>query len=139
MGATTTIVQAGLRWAEWPPEVPEGLSTARLSSGGYDWHCGQLTLGPIAALQYTYASIDSFSEHGSLAPLNIHTQSAESLRTDIGLIAFYIWQIGKVLVEPNLRAAWEHEAALQEGSVAQFARGCGTGVSPVITQIPQIQ
>jgi outer membrane autotransporter protein len=79
------------------------------SSSGYDWHSGYLTLGPIAALQYTYASIDNFSEHGSLAPLDIHSQSAESLRTDIGLRAYYIWQIGKVLVEPSLRAAWEHE------------------------------
>jgi outer membrane autotransporter protein len=25
------------------------------------------------------------------------------------LRAYYIWQIGKVVVEPSLRAAWEHE------------------------------
>jgi outer membrane autotransporter protein len=78
-------------------------------SGGYDFHCGHLTVGPTAALQYTYVNIDSFSEHGSLAPLDIHSQSAESLRSDFGLRAFYQWQIGKVLVEPSLRAAWEHE------------------------------
>jgi outer membrane autotransporter protein len=68
-----------------------------------------LTVGPIAALQYTYVNIDSFSENGSLAPLDIHSQSAESLRTDLGFRAFYLWQIGKVVVEPSLRAAWEHE------------------------------
>jgi outer membrane autotransporter protein len=54
-------------------------------------------------------NIDSFSENGSLAPLNIHSQSAESLRTDLGFRASYLWQAGKVLVEPSLRAAWEHE------------------------------
>ena len=86
-----------------------GAEYSAFISGGYDFHCGQLTIGPTAALQYTYINIDSFNEHGSLAPLEIHSQSAESLRTDVGLRAFYQWQIGKVLVEPSLRAAWEHE------------------------------
>jgi outer membrane autotransporter protein len=86
-----------------------GAEFSTFISGGYDFHCGQLTVGPIAALQYTYVNIDSFSENGSLAPLDIHSQSAESLRTDFGFRAFYPWLIGKVLVEPNLRAAWEHE------------------------------
>jgi outer membrane autotransporter protein len=86
-----------------------GAQFSTFLSGGYDSHCGHLTVGPTAALQYTYASIDSFSEHGSLAPLNIHSQSAESLRTDFGFRASYLWQIGKVAVEPSLRVAWEHE------------------------------
>ena len=78
-------------------------------SGGYDFHLGNLTLGPIGSLQYTYVDIDSFSEKGSLAPLQFPSQSADSLRTDFGLRAFYLWQIGKIMVEPSLRAAWEHE------------------------------
>jgi len=72
-------------------------------------HCGPLTAGPIASLQYTDVGIDSFSEKGSLAPLAIHSGSAESLRSDVGFRAFYQWQIGKILVEPSLKAAWEHE------------------------------
>jgi uncharacterized protein YhjY with autotransporter beta-barrel domain len=87
----------------------EGAEWSTFISGGYDFHFGQLTVGPIAALQYTYVNINSFSENGSLAPLAIHTRSAESLRTDFGFRAYYIWQLGKVLVEPNLRTAWEHE------------------------------
>ena len=39
----------------------------------------------------------------------IHEGSAQSLRSDIGFRAFYQWQIGKVVVEPSLRATWEHE------------------------------
>ena len=78
-------------------------------SGDYDFHLGNLTLGPIGSLQYTYVNIDSFSEKGSLAPLQFPSQSADSLRTDFGLRAFYLWQIGKIMVEPSLRAAWEHE------------------------------
>jgi hypothetical protein len=31
------------------------------------------------------------------------------LRTYFGARASYLWRVGKVLVEPSLRAAWEHE------------------------------
>jgi len=87
----------------------EGAEWSTFVSGGYDFHFGPLTAGPIAALQYTDVNIDGFSENGSLAPLEIHSGSAESLRSDLGFRAFYQWQIGKMLVEPFLKAAWEHE------------------------------
>ena len=41
--------------------------------------------------------------------MQIHSDSAESLRSDVGFRVFYQWQIGKILVEPSLKAAWEHE------------------------------
>jgi outer membrane autotransporter protein len=53
--------------------------------------------------------IDGFSEKGSLAPMQIHSDSVESLRSDLGFRAFYQWQIGKVVIEPTLKATWEHE------------------------------
>jgi outer membrane autotransporter protein len=87
----------------------EGAEWSTFVSGGYDFHFGHLSVGPIAALQYTYVNIDGFSENGSVAPLAIHSGSAESLRSDFGLRAFYQWQIGKILIEPSLKAAWEHE------------------------------
>jgi hypothetical protein len=31
------------------------------------------------------------------------------MRSDFGFRACYQWQIGKILVEPSLKAAWEHE------------------------------
>ncbi len=78
-------------------------------SGGYDLHFGKLTIGPIGALQYTYVNIQGFNENGSLAALQIASQSADSLRTDLGLRAFYLWQVGKILLEPSLSTTWEHE------------------------------
>jgi outer membrane autotransporter protein len=87
----------------------EGAEWSTFISGGYDFHFGPLTVGPIASLQYTDVGIDSFSERGSLAPLAIQSDSAESLRSDVGFRAFYQWQIGKIIVEPSLKAAWEHE------------------------------
>ena len=44
-----------------------------------------------------------------MAPLAIQSDSAESLRSDVGFRIFYPWQIGKMVVEPSLKAAWEHE------------------------------
>jgi fibronectin-binding autotransporter adhesin len=87
----------------------EGTELSTFVSGGYDFHFGFLTVGPLAALQYTYANIDGFSENGSLAPLRIESNSANSLRSNVGFRLFYQWQVGKVLIEPSLKAAWEHE------------------------------
>ena len=42
-----------------------GAQWSTFASGGYDFQFGQLTAGPIAALQYTDVSINSFSENGS--------------------------------------------------------------------------
>jgi T5SS/PEP-CTERM-associated repeat protein/autotransporter-associated beta strand protein len=78
-------------------------------SGGYDFHLGQLTVGPIGSLQYTNVYLNGFSEQGSLAPLQIHSDSEESLRTDLGLRAFYRLKIGGHVVEPSIKATWEHE------------------------------
>ena len=87
----------------------EGTEWSTFVSGGYDFHFGPLTVGPIAALQYTYAKVDGFRENGSLAPLQIRSNSANSLRSDVGFRLFCLWQIGKVLFEPSLKVAWEHE------------------------------
>ena len=87
----------------------EGAELSTFISGGYDFHFGLLSVGPVAALQYTYANIDGFSESGSLAPMQIQAGSANSLRSDIGFRLFHQWLLGKVIIEPSLKAAWEHE------------------------------
>jgi outer membrane autotransporter protein len=87
----------------------EGAELSTFISGGYDFHVGPLTVGPVAALQYTYANINGFSESGSLAPMQIQSGSANSLRSDVGFRLFYQWQVGKAIIEPSLKAAWEHE------------------------------
>jgi fibronectin-binding autotransporter adhesin len=87
----------------------DGAEFSTFVSGGYDFHFGHLTIGPIASLQYTNVYVDSFSEKGSLAPLSIHSDSEESLRSDVGFRAAYQWQVGTVQVEPFLKATWEHE------------------------------
>ena len=60
-------------------------------------------------MQYTTAHISGFTEHGSLVPLDIHADSEDSLTTDLGAQATYNWQVGKSVVVPLLRLAWQHE------------------------------
>jgi outer membrane autotransporter protein len=78
-------------------------------SAGYDFHCRNLTIGPMASLQYTNVYVSGFSETGSLAPLNIHSDSEESLRSDLGFRALYQCHLGGLVLTPYLTAAWEHE------------------------------
>ncbi len=87
----------------------DGGELSTLFGVGYDWKVGALTIGPTMNFQYTYVGIDGYTEHGSLAPLNIRSQGGESVRTALGFKATYDWKIGGVLVKPELRAAWQHE------------------------------
>ena len=75
----------------------------------YDFHLGSFTVGPLFSIQYTLVHIDRFNEQGSLLPLQIHSDSEASLRTDLGVRASYAFHIGKVSLFPSVTAAWEHE------------------------------
>jgi outer membrane autotransporter protein len=96
------------------------------AGGGYDFHYGGFSFGPVAALQYTYVDISGNSESGSLAPLQIYSKSADSLRTNLGVSASYTATVGKVRVTPSLRATWQHEYLYSSLPIAaQFAGGAG--------------
>ncbi len=79
------------------------------TKAGYNFHFENITVGPIASLQYTYMNIDGFNEKGSLIPLQIHSDSQDSLRTDLGVQVSHAFHIGSVLLIPTVTAAWEHE------------------------------
>jgi outer membrane autotransporter protein len=78
---------------------------------GYDWHNGPWSYGPQLALQYMSASIDPFTEKGSLAPLHIESQAADSLHTQLGANLRYRNYIPPTLtfITPELSLAWQHE------------------------------
>jgi outer membrane autotransporter protein len=105
----------------------DGRDFNAFASGGYEFHCGGWTFGPIASLQYTYVDFSDFTESGSLAPLKIESKSQDSLRTNLGLSASYAWKTGSVLVTPNVRASWQHEYLYGALPIdAQFASGAGS-------------
>jgi len=87
----------------------DGEEFSTFVSGGYDFHFGPMSVGPVGSLQYTNVYLNGFTEKGSLAPLFIHSNSEESLRSDVGFRASYHWSIGKVIVESLLKTTWEHE------------------------------
>jgi outer membrane autotransporter protein len=53
--------------------------------------------------------LSGIGENGSLVPLKIHGDSQDSLRTDVGVQAYYRWHVGNIPVIPAVRLSWEHE------------------------------
>jgi outer membrane autotransporter protein len=76
---------------------------------GYDLHYGDLAFGPTVSMQYTSVHLNGFGENGSLVPLQIHSDSQDSLVTDVGGRAYYKFHLSNIPVIPTVRLAWEHE------------------------------
>jgi fibronectin-binding autotransporter adhesin len=104
----------------------EGSEVNVLAAAGYDWQMGGFSIGPTASFQYTYVDLDGFTESGSAAPLDVDDQNAESIRTAFGVKASYDWKVGRVLVRPEIRLAWQHEYGDTDYSVvSSLASGAG--------------
>jgi outer membrane autotransporter protein len=94
--------------------------------GGYDMHSGHFTVGPVVSAQYTYVSLNSFNEMGSLAPLYITSQSQDSLTSKVGFKVSSAWNVGGVTVTPSVTAGWQHEYLDSSFALdSQFASGAG--------------
>lgn len=105
----------------------EGAEFDGLISGGYDFHAGNWTIGPVASAQYTYVSINHFTENGSLAPLNIPSQNQDSFRTKVGFRTSSVWKLRDVAIIPTLSAEWQHEYGDTSYALdSSFANGAGT-------------
>lgn len=93
---------------------------------GYDFKKGKLTFGPTASFNYTYLGLNGFTEHGSLAPLDIHGGKDESLRTAFGFKVSCECKCGNLMIKPELRAAWQHEFGDSASNLSSsFANGAG--------------
>jgi len=106
----------------------DGGEFSALFGTGYDWKRGGLKFGPIANFEYTYVGVGSFTERGSLAPLDLPNQHQESIRSTIGARASYDWKLPSgVVIRPEIRAGWQHEygdATL--GFDSRFSSGAGS-------------
>jgi outer membrane autotransporter protein len=105
-------------------------------SGGYDFHFKHLTIGPTVAMQYSYMNISGFSEQSSIAPVKVSEDSEESWRTDLGVRAWYNFQVGRVGVRPFGRVAWEHE--FEESALPVTARLVDIPGTPVTVFGPSL-
>ncbi|HXI83317.1 MAG TPA: autotransporter domain-containing protein [Verrucomicrobiae bacterium] len=88
----------------------DGLEWNGLLGGGYDWQNGPWSYGPQLVVQYMSASIDPFTEKGSLAPLHVESQTADSLHTQLGADLRYRSYVRPTLtfITPELSLAWQH-------------------------------
>jgi outer membrane autotransporter protein len=117
--------RAGL--AGTPRGSTDGGEFTAIFGTGYDFKAGALTIGPTADFGYTYLGLGSFTERGSLAPLNFPDQHQESISSILGAKASYDWKIGKITVRPELRLGWRHEYGdATPGLISDFASGAGS-------------
>lgn len=104
-----------------------GLAMTALLGGGYEWQNGSLKIGSQANLQYMSAAIDSFTEEGSLTPLQIQSQSADALLSQLGVDLRYSHLVNQwIYVTPQFFLGWRHHFSGDRLQVdSRFASGAG--------------
>jgi uncharacterized protein YhjY with autotransporter beta-barrel domain len=116
--------------------APEGNQGTANIDGGYDFHCGALTYGPLAGVQYTHLSVDGYNESGSIADLSVNGQDSDSLRSRLGgRISYAFAQYGMTFT-PHLDASWQHEFLDQSRGITSQFSGTGLGSFSVRTTNP---
>jgi uncharacterized protein YhjY with autotransporter beta-barrel domain len=113
------------------PEGDEGLVDL---DGGYDFHRGALTFGPMAGLQYTHLTVNGYNETGSDADLSVNEQQSDSLRSRLGGNISYAFSHCGVNFTPHLGASWQHEFFDQSRGITSQFNQFGGGSFDVRTQ-----
>jgi uncharacterized protein YhjY with autotransporter beta-barrel domain len=94
--------------------------------GGYDFHSGAWTFGPVAGLQYTHLTVNSYSESGSDASLAVDEDQSDSLRSRLGGTVKYDFHGCGATFTPHLTASWQHEFMdASRGITSQFSNFSG--------------
>ncbi len=89
---------------------PNANGYAAAVSGGYMVTTGPVQLGPIAALNYTRADIDSYTENGEpLITQRVASQGVDSLTGRLGVAATYGAGLPAWAPRPTLSISAEHE------------------------------
>src|SRR5262249_20837919 len=87
-----------------------GTGYTGLLGGGYDWSFGHWKLSPQISMQYMSASINDFTENGSLAPLQILSQSDDALHSQLGINLRYSCMLARwTFINPEVFFGWRHD------------------------------
>lgn len=113
------------------PEGDEGLVDL---DGGYDFHHGAWTYGPLAGLQYTHLTVNGYNETGSVADLSVNEQQSDSLRSRLGGNVSYAFSHYGIHFTPHLEASWQHEFLDQSRGITSQFNEFGGGSFAVRTQ-----
>lgn len=117
--------------------APEGNEGVVNLDGGYDFHHGALTFGPLAGLQYTHLAVDGYDESGSAADLAVNEDDSDSLRSRLGGRLSYIFcTCGGISITPHLDASWQHDFLDQSRGITSQFTGFGGGSFSVNTPEP---
>jgi uncharacterized protein with beta-barrel porin domain len=87
-----------------------GQDYTALLSTGYHFSARELTITPLASLQYTHMNLDGYSETGAGdINLNVQSQSYDFLETGLGVKAShdFIYRDGAIV--PDIHFMWLHE------------------------------
>jgi uncharacterized protein YhjY with autotransporter beta-barrel domain len=94
--------------------------------GGYLFHSGPWSYGPVAGVQYTHLTVNSYAEQDSDANLNVDEDQSDSLRSRLGGEVRYNTCGCGVTFSPHLTATWQHEFMDQSrGVTSQFTQFSG--------------
>jgi len=82
-----------------------------LLAGGYDFHKGQWTFGPLASGQYTYFAANDVNETGAQSlDFNSSGWQTSSFISNLGVHVNYFWQATQnIIVVPQINLSWQHE------------------------------
>jgi len=135
------VVRAGYDWYSSSRNValPTGSFTAKADwtgwnaavslGGGYDFHAGGLTFGPIATASWQRISQNGFSDYGAGGfGLNVRQRADQSLNTTLGGRAFTTFETSLGALTPELRLAWGAQWLGAPRSIgASFDGAAGSG------------
>jgi outer membrane lipase/esterase len=89
---------------------PHGQTVLAGAQSGYFWRLGDFSAGPIGSLTFTSVNVESFSETGDpILTQEVRSRRANDLFGTIGLRAGYDFHLGTTLVQPYVKAEYEHE------------------------------
>jgi autotransporter-associated beta strand protein len=116
--------------------APQGNEGVANLDGGYDFHRGALTFGPLAGIQYTHLSVDGYNESGSAANLSVNDNESDSMRSRLGGHVSYAFSHDGMNFTPHLDASWQHEFLDQSRGITSQFNGFGGGSFNVQTINP---
>ncbi len=107
---------------------PSGVQFNALLAGGYDFHRGNWTFGPLLSAEFSTLNVDSYTEQGANAlNLKVANDSALSFKTNVGAHLGYDIKLSNgVRIHPELSLSWQHEFLNNDRTLrSSFAQGNG--------------
>jgi uncharacterized protein YhjY with autotransporter beta-barrel domain len=98
----------------------DGDQLSASAGAGYDFSVGGLTFGPTGRMTYIRAHVDGYSERGPSGSnaVKVPSQTVESLTTALGGQLRYVINTSWSVLQPQVRAEWEHEFKGNTGVLA---------------------